>query len=81
MHIILEKGWEDTDFIAGRTEGFDALKELLAQYPPDKVAATTGLSVAQLYEAAEIMGTNKPMAVIWAMGITQHIVWPICRCC
>ncbi len=28
----------------------------------------------QLYEAAEILATNKPMAVIWAMGITQHIV-------
>ncbi len=25
-------------------------------------------------EAAEILGTNKPGAVFWAMGITQHIV-------
>lgn len=74
MNIILEKGWEDKAFIAGRTEGFAELKELLAQYPPDSVSKTTGVPVDQLYAAAEILATNKPMAVIWAMGITQHIV-------
>jgi formate dehydrogenase alpha subunit len=74
MNIILEKGWEDKEFIAKRTEGFDELKELLRQYPPDKVAGTTGIAIDQLYAAAEILATSKPMAVIWAMGITQHIV-------
>jgi formate dehydrogenase major subunit/formate dehydrogenase alpha subunit len=74
MNIILEKGWEDKEFVAKRTEGFDELKELLQQYPPDKAAETTGIPVDQLYAAAEILATSKPMAVIWAMGITQHIV-------
>jgi len=44
------------------------------QYPPEKVAQTTRVPIEQLYEAAEILATNKPMAVMWAMGITQHIV-------
>jgi formate dehydrogenase major subunit/formate dehydrogenase alpha subunit len=29
--------------------------------------------VAKLYQAAEILATHSPMAVMWAMGITQHI--------
>jgi predicted molibdopterin-dependent oxidoreductase YjgC len=74
MSIILEKGWENKEFVAQRTEGISELKELLAQYPPARVAETTGIPVEKLYEAAEILATNKPMAVIWAMGITQHIV-------
>jgi formate dehydrogenase alpha subunit len=74
MHIILEKGWEDKDFIAERTEGFDELETLLKQYSPGQVAEATGVSESQLYEAAELLATNKPMAVMWAMGITQHIV-------
>jgi formate dehydrogenase major subunit/formate dehydrogenase alpha subunit len=74
MHIILEKGWEDKEFIDSRTEGFEELKALLAQYPPDKVSEITGITVEELYEGAEILGTSKPMAVMWAMGITQHIV-------
>lgn len=74
MYIILEKGWHDLEFIENRTEGFDEFREGLKNYPPAKVAEITGLSVEQLYQAAEILALNKPMAVIWAMGITQHIV-------
>ncbi len=73
MHIILEKGWEDKTFIAERTEGFEEFKALVMDYTPDKVAEITGVPVEQLYQAAEIMGNTKPMAVFWAMGITQHI--------
>jgi formate dehydrogenase alpha subunit len=74
MYIILEKGWEDKNFIQERTENFDDFKAAVMNYPPEKVAEITGVRVEQLYEAAEIIATNSPMAVIWAMGITQHIV-------
>ncbi len=73
MNIILEMGLEDQAFIAGRTEGFEEFKTLVQEYPTDKVAQITGVPVEQLYQAADIMGRTKPMAVIWAMGITQHI--------
>jgi len=74
MNIILEKDWEDKPFIAERTEGYEEFKAVVAQYTPDKVSEITGVPVEQLYQAAEILATNKPMAVVWAMGITQHIV-------
>jgi predicted molibdopterin-dependent oxidoreductase YjgC len=74
MYIILEKGWEDQKFIAERTEGFEEFKATVMQYPPDKVSQTTRVPIEKLYEAAEILALNKPMAVMWAMGITQHIV-------
>ncbi len=74
MYIILEKGWEDKAFIEQRTEGFDEFKAVIEGYPPEKTAEITGLPVEQLYQAAEILALNKPMAVMWAMGITQHIV-------
>ena len=74
MNIVLEKGWEDRTFIADRTEGFEEFRETVQHYAPDKVAEITGVPVEQLYQAAEILARQKPMAVIWAMGITQHIV-------
>jgi len=74
MYIILEKGWEDQAFIADRCEGFDEFKQTVLAYPPDRVCEMTGVPVEQLYQAAEIMGTTRPMAVMWAMGITQHIM-------
>lgn len=74
MHIILEKSWEDKEFIANRTEGFEDFKAVIDQYPPKLVSEITRVPVEKLYQAAEILATNKPMAVMWAMGITQHIV-------
>lgn len=74
MHIILEKGWEDREFIQERTEGFDEFKAVVEQYDPQSVSQITGVPEDVLYQAAEILATNKPMAVMFAMGITQHIV-------
>ncbi|MBP1693080.1 MAG: putative formate dehydrogenase alpha subunit, partial [Chloroflexi bacterium] len=56
------------------TEGFEEFKETIITYTPQKVAEITRIPTEQLYQAAEILAMNKPMAVIWAMGITQHIV-------
>ena len=74
MYIILEKGWENRAFIDQRTEDFDEFKTTILNYSPEVVSAITGISVEQLYQAAEILATHRPMAVVWAMGITQHIV-------
>ncbi len=74
MHIILKNGWEDKNFIESRTENFDELVTTIENYPPEMASEITGVPVEKLYQAAEILALNKPMAVIWAMGITQHIV-------
>jgi predicted molibdopterin-dependent oxidoreductase YjgC len=74
MNVILEKGWEDEAFIEERTEGFEEFKATVDNYSPAKTADITGVPTEQLYQAAEILALNKPMAVMWAMGITQHIV-------
>jgi len=74
MYILLEKGLEDKAFIEDRCESFEEFQQTVMNYPPERVSDITGVPVEQLYQAAEMMGTLKPMAVMWAMGITQHIV-------
>jgi formate dehydrogenase major subunit/formate dehydrogenase alpha subunit len=72
MHIILSEGWHNAAFIQSRCEGFEEFQATVAKYPPDLVAEITGVPADQLRQAAEIIACNKPMAVFWAMGITQH---------
>lgn len=74
MHIILQKGYEDKEFIANRTENFNEFKANLQQYTPEFTSEITGVPIEQLFQAAEILGTNKPGSLLWAMGITQHVV-------
>jgi formate dehydrogenase alpha subunit len=73
MYLILKNGWEDKTFIAERTEGFEEFKATVMEYPPEKASGITGVPVPDLEQAAAILGESKPTAVLWAMGITQHI--------
>jgi formate dehydrogenase alpha subunit len=72
MHIIVERGWHDREFIAARCENFEAFAASLAEFTPERVERLTGVPQVQLEQAAVLLATHKPMAVVWAMGITQH---------
>jgi len=74
MHIILREGWHDEAFIQERTEGFEELQAVVSKYTPELTSQITGVPVAQIEEAARMLGENKPGALLYAMGITQHTV-------
>jgi formate dehydrogenase alpha subunit len=74
MHVILREGWEDEQFIAARTEGFEELKAVVAKYTPEVASEITGVPVEQIEAAARMLGENRPGSLLYAMGITQHIV-------
>jgi formate dehydrogenase alpha subunit len=70
--IILANGWEDREFIAARTENYDAWRLATEKYTPSTVSAITGVPEQDLILAARLYATSKPAAILYAMGITQH---------
>ncbi len=72
MNIILDKGWEDQDFISNRTEGFAQLKENVKDYTPEKVSEITGIAVENLNKAAEMYSQAEKGSIAFATGMTQH---------
>ena len=72
MHVLIAEGLYDAAFVAERTEGFADLKTKLARYTPEMAADITGVPAEQIREAALLMAELKPMALLYAMGITQH---------
>ena len=72
MHIIIKEGWHAKEYVAERTEGFEAMAAKLEDYPPDKVAQITGIDAATLRRMAEMFAKTKPASIIYCMGITQH---------
>ncbi len=72
MRVIFEEGLADTAFIEQRCENFDAFRESLKDFPPDIVECITGVPADLLAKAARMYATNKPAAILYAMGITQH---------
>jgi len=72
MHVILEEGLADQEFIAGRTEGYEDLPALLAAYTPQLVEEISGVPAAKLRAAARLFGSAERGAIFYSMGITQH---------
>ena len=48
MHVIVAENLHDTDYIQRYTTGFDQLQTRLSEYPPERVAAITGLEVQEI---------------------------------
>ncbi|MFX0063284.1 MAG: formate dehydrogenase subunit alpha [Candidatus Hermodarchaeota archaeon] len=74
MHVIIEKGLEDKDFIENHTVDYDKLKALVMQdkYKPENTEKITGIPARDLREAAIMYAKSKNSSFIYSMGITQH---------
>lgn len=72
MHLIIEEGWEDREFIAQRTEGYDQLKECVSAYTPEKVQQITGIQPLLLRAAAKTYASSPRSSIVYTMGITEH---------
>lgn len=70
--VILEENRHDAAFIAARTEGFEEFAASLDDFPLERVEELTGVPKEKIVEAARILATHKPAAILWSMGITQH---------
>jgi len=72
IHVIIEEGLYDQAFVEERTEGFEELRAMVAEYTPDRVQRITGIPAADLVAAARLYATAERAAILYAMGITQH---------
>ncbi len=73
MHVILEEGLQNDDFIAARTEGFSAMQAHLKNYSPEKVAPICGVDPETIREVARLYAVSKASMILWGMGVSQHI--------
>jgi formate dehydrogenase alpha subunit len=72
MNVIISEGLADDAFIAERTESYEELRDQVAEYTPEKVETISGIPADGLRQVARLYAANKPSAIIYAMGITQH---------
>ncbi len=73
MHCIIEEGLHDREFIARRVHGFEALRDTVADYAPERVAPLCGVPAEQIREVARRYARAERAMIFWGMGITQHI--------
>jgi len=72
LHVCIERGWIDRDFIMKSTNGFDAVRATVANYTPARTAEITGVPAALIERAAEYWGTAATAMLVHARGIEHH---------
>jgi anaerobic selenocysteine-containing dehydrogenase len=70
-HIILREGWQDSAYVQAHTHGFDDFATLAAGYPPDRVSALTGLTIAEIKDLAHDYATIRPAAIRLNYGVQR----------
>ncbi len=77
LHLLVQNGDIDHDFIAEHTEGWDAMPAFLADYPPERVAEITGIPEADIRAAAAMIAESGEWMTCWTMGLNQstHGTW------
>jgi anaerobic selenocysteine-containing dehydrogenase len=71
LHVIINEGLYDRDFVARWTVGFDRLRDFVAAYPPGEVAEITWVPKSQIEQVARMYATTRPAAIQWGNALDQ----------
>lgn len=69
LNIIIGEDLYDHDFAENWCNGFDKLAEHVKQFTPEWAAEKTGLDAEQIRTVGRMMGTTKPMGILYGNGI------------
>jgi formate dehydrogenase major subunit len=73
MHVIVEEELYDRQYIQAHTDGFENLRQHLAEFAPERMAAICGIDAGTLRTVARTYATAQRAIIFWGMGISQHV--------
>ncbi len=73
IHVVIEEGLADQDFIAKRANNYEALRENVKGYSPEAMEPICGIPAQTLREVARAFAKAKSAMILWGMGISQHV--------
>jgi anaerobic selenocysteine-containing dehydrogenase len=72
MHVLFAEGLHDEGWLRANSVGWEELRDRAAAFPPDRVAAITGLAEEEIVDLARRYGTTKPALLKFADGVQRH---------
>ncbi|MBW3592101.1 MAG: molybdopterin-dependent oxidoreductase, partial [Actinobacteria bacterium] len=72
MHVILEEGLQNEEYIREHTEGIEAVAEVVKRYTPEEAEKVTGVPADDIRRTAREYATEKHAAIFYTLGITEH---------
>lgn len=72
LHIIIRDDLVDKQFVAERTENFEAIVQQVQHCTPEAMSEICGIAPALLVKTAHLFARSKKSMIFWGMGISQH---------
>jgi predicted molibdopterin-dependent oxidoreductase YjgC len=72
MHVIVSEGLVDEEYVRDKTEGFEAVKEVVLRYTPEEAEKVTGVPAEAIRATAREYATERHAAIFYTLGITEH---------
>ncbi len=72
LHVMIQHGWIDRDFIASCTTGWDDLVRTVKDYTPERGAQIAGVPASMIVKAAALWGPARTSFLLHARGIEHH---------
>lgn len=72
LHLVVVGGHVDADYIAANTNGWEDVRPLVAAYWPERVERMTGVPVAELRRAVDLLIAAPTAMVLTARGAEQQ---------
>jgi molybdopterin guanine dinucleotide-containing S/N-oxide reductase-like protein len=71
MHVIINEGLHDADYVARYTVGFDQLREKVQEYLPQRVEKWTGIRASDIAKLAREYATTPPRVIRVNYGVQR----------
>ncbi len=73
LHVIIDEGLYDPQFVQARTEGFERLAAHVKAFSPETMAPICGIDADTLRAVAREYAQAERAIIFWGMGISQHV--------
>ena len=73
LNVIITEKLYDEQYIAAYTENFEALRENIKDFTPEKMAPVCGIDAETLKEVARLYAKSQSAIIFWGMGVSQHV--------
>ncbi len=79
IHVIFENNLATKGHLEDHINGWDTIKELVNEYPPEKIAKITGIDVEDITELAQLFATSKTAVCYGRLGLSTQEFGGLCQ--
>ncbi|MDX1738944.1 MAG: molybdopterin-dependent oxidoreductase, partial [Alphaproteobacteria bacterium] len=73
IHTIIDEDLVNKEFIETRVDNYEAVKERVKEFTPEKMSEICGIDAETLREVARAYAKADNAIIFWGMGVSQHV--------